>query len=310
MIMKVGPACLSCFIDDIAGALDMLDVPPRARMSVLRECMAYLYKHLDENAPPSYFITRLHRILKRTIGMKMPFSNLRRACLRAGTEIARTVEKRAASLSGYRRFRFLARWAVAANSLDFRTAGAGYGLTTASVEKTLHGSFRKGLTVDQSKQILAAAKAARTIVYIPDNVGELPFDRLLIGLLSSYGASVTVPLRGGPITSDAVMADARAAGIGAVSSRMILSGPDTLGISFAEMSSGLSAALSAADLIIAKGQANYYVLSEFGDRFPNAAIACLFTAKCAGVWKAFGCTGKAAIAAIIKQPARTRSVRS
>jgi hypothetical protein len=308
--MKVAPRCVPCFVDDIAGALDMLQVPAKAKMSVLRECMAYLYKHLNDNSPPSYFITHLHRILKRDLRMKMPFSGLRQACLKAGAEIARTVEKRAALLSGYRRFRFLARWAVAANSLDFRTAGAGYGLTTAKVEKTLHRCFTRGLAVDQLKQILTAAKTARNVVYIPDNVGELPFDRLLIGLLSSYGASVTVPLRGGAITSDAVMADARAAGIGAVSSRMILAGPDTLGISFAEMSADLSAALSAADLIVAKGQANYYVLSEFGGRYPDAAIACLFTAKCDGVWKAFGCTGKASIAALIQQPARAKRIRT
>jgi hypothetical protein len=215
-------------------------------------------------------------------------------------EIARTVEKKASALKGAAQFRFLVRWAVAANSLDFRTAGAGYGLSTKRVEKTIAGYFKKGLFIDQSGRILAAAKAAKNIVYIPDNVGELPLDRLLIGLLSSYGAAVTVPMRGGPITSDAVMADARAAGIDKVASRLILAGPDTLGISFTEMSKQFAGALAHADLVIAKGQANYYVLSEFGHRYPAATIACLFTAKCKNVWEKFGCEGKASIAAIIQ----------
>jgi hypothetical protein len=113
-------------------------------------------------------------------------------------------------------------------------------------------------------------------------------------------------MRGGPITSDAVMADARAAGIDNVAARLILAGPDTLGISFAEMSKPLAAALSRADMVIAKGQANYYVLSEFGHRYPGATIACLFTAKCRNVWEKFGCDGKASIAVIIQNAAKKK----
>jgi uncharacterized protein with ATP-grasp and redox domains len=304
--MKFVPECLPCFVDDIAGALDMLHVPPSKSMAVLRESLAYLSNHVAKKLPPSYYITGLHRILKRRLNMAMPFAGLRRACLKAGMEIARTVDKKASALKGAARFRYLLRWTVAANSLDFRTAGAGYGLSTKKAEKTIAGYFKKGLLIDQSDRILAAAKAAKTIVYIPDNVGELPFDRLLIGLLSSYGAAVTVPMRGGPITSDAVMADARAAGINNVAARLILAGPDTLGVSFAEMSKPLAAALSRADMVIAKGQANYYVLSEFGHRYPRATIACLFTAKCSNVWEKFGCKGKASIAAIIQNASKKR----
>lgn len=304
--MKLVPECLPCFVDDIAGALDMLHVPPDKSMAVLSESLVYLSGHIAERMPPSYYITHLHRILKRRLAMDMPFAGLRAACLKAGMEIARTVEKKASALKGTARFRFLLRWATAANSLDFRTAGAGYGLSTKQAEKTIAGYFKKGLFVDQSGRILAAAKAAKAIVYIPDNVGELPFDKLLIGLLSSYGACVTVPLRGGPITSDAVMADAEAAGLNSVAARLILAGPDTLGISFREMSGELADALSHADMVIAKGQANYYVLSEFGRQYPGATIACLFTAKCKNIWEKFGCEGKASIAAIIQNAAKTK----
>ncbi len=301
--MRAAIQCLPCFIDDIVGALEILAVPPKLKRSILTKCLSYLSNHVDDTKPPSYHITALHRILKRTLGMAMPFSEARTACLRAGKVVARTVESRASALSGFRRFRFLTRWAIAANSLDFRTAGAGYSLSIAAVEKTLRRYFRIGLCVDLTQELYDATRKARNVVYVPDNVGELPFDKLLIGLISSYGISVTVPLRGGPITSDAVMADARAAGIHDVSSRVILSGPDTLGISFAEMSKDLARALARADVIIAKGQANYYVLSEFGARYPDATVACLLTAKCSRVWTMFGCTGKSSVAAIIKHPA-------
>jgi|WetSurMetagenome_2_1015567.scaffolds.fasta_scaffold01873_4 damage-control phosphatase, subfamily I len=303
--MKSTPRCLSCYIDDIAGALDLLDAPAKDKTLVLKKSLAYMGEHLDDNAPPSYTITNLHRILKRTLGMNMPFAKQRRVCLNAGIAVAATVRRRAARLSGLARFRFLVRWAVAANSLDFRTAGAGYGLSKESVQKTMDSYFARGMAVDHSAKLYAAARSARRVVYIPDNVGEIALDGLLVSLLRSLGAEVTVPMRGGPITSDAVMADALAAGMDTAASRVILAGPDTLGISFREMSKELSGALRAADLIIAKGQANYYVLSEVAARYPGAAIACLFTAKCGIVWKAFGCSGKSSIAAVIKKGGRS-----
>jgi damage-control phosphatase, subfamily I len=100
------------------------------------------------------------------------------------------------------------------------------------------------------------------------------------------------------------MADAEKVDMKSIAARVILAGPDTLGISFSEMSADLSEALAEADLVIAKGQANYYVLSEFGSRYPRATIACLLTAKCGLIWQNFNCTGKASVAAVIKKPSQ------
>jgi len=302
--MKFVPQCLSCFIDDIIGALEMLGLSQTQTTSILQEVMLYLSTHVGDDVPPSYLITDLHRIIKRHLGMAVPFSGLRQACLEAGTVLAASVGAEAGSLSGLDKFRFLARWAVASNSLDFRTAGAGYALSTPSIVTTIRDYFDAGLTIDEMDDMYRTAIAAKRIVYVPDNVGELPFDKLLIAIFTALGIHVTVPMRGGPITSDAVMADAERVGIHDTGAEVILAGPDTLGISFKEMSPELSAALSRSDVIIAKGQANYYVLSEYGDQFANATIACLFTAKCSHVWKQFGCTEKASIAAIIKEPKR------
>ena len=300
--MKSIPQCLTCFIEDILGAVDMLGVSPAMTTEILSASLAYLADHVGDDVPPSYHITGLHRIIKKKLGLAMPFEQARQSSFAAGTQIAALVEKEAATKSDIDKFKLLCRWSVAANSLDFRTAGAGYDLSTDAVEKLLRAYATAGLTVDELDAIFAVVKQANRIVYVPDNVGELPFDKLLISQLTSFGAHVTVPFRGGPITSDAVMADAIAAGIPDVAASVILAGPDTLGISFTEMSDELAFALSKADVIIAKGQANYYVLSAYGRQFTKAHIVCLFTAKCSHVWQQFGCTKKASIAAIIQKP--------
>jgi uncharacterized protein with ATP-grasp and redox domains len=295
------PKCLSCYIDDILGALDMLGISANQTTSILQEVLLYLSTHIKDDVPPSYHITDLHRIIKKHLGLTMPFAEARRASLEASMQIAKLVQKEASDLGDVDMFGFLLKWAVASNSLDFRTAGAGYNLSVPTVEKTLRSYFDKGLTVSETEDIYSVCKTAKNIVYIPDNVGELPFDKLLIHKLRTMGANVTVPMRGGPITSDATMTDALDAGIQDVATSVILAGPDTLGISFMEMSEELALALSRADVIIAKGQANYYVLSEYGEQYDKATIIALFTAKCSHVWQQFGCREKASIAAIIKE---------
>ena len=79
--------------------------------------------------------------------------------------------------------------------------------------------------------------------------------------------------------------------------RVIEAGPDTLGISFEEMSPDLKKALAGADLVISKGQANYYVLSEHRHEVA-APIAYLLRTKCDLCASEFGQKGRIGIAVL------------
>ena len=83
-------------------------------------------------------------------------------------------------------------------------------------------------------------------------------------------------------------------GLEGVADRVILAGPDTLGISWEEASPDLMQALKAARLILAKGQANYYVFSEHKRELP-AEVFCLFTIKCQPVADVLGIQPKQAV---------------
>jgi len=74
--------------------------------------------------------------------------------------------------------------------------------------------------------------------------------------------------------------------------------PDTLGISLEEMSDELRENLQTADIVIAKGQANYYALSEYRPK-ARGKIACLFKTKCDYVSNIFGKNGKVNLAVIL-----------
>jgi uncharacterized protein with ATP-grasp and redox domains len=300
--MKIKPECLSCIVDDIREALELLKTPRKVADTILGDVMKSLGEHYEENEPASYYITEMHRIVKRHLNLDMPFSTLREICLASCKEIAASVGREAVAFRGVEKLRFLIRWAIAANALDFRAAGAGYGIATDRIERLVRDYFDIGLSVDEVERISTLIKNARRIVYIPDNVGELPFDKMLIAECGFYGATFTVPFRGGPITSDVVVSDANAVQLEEVVDRIILSGPDTLGISFKEMTEECRSALAEADVIIAKGQANFYVLSEFGMEFQKAAIISLFVTKCQCISGLFGLKGKVSIALVLKEP--------
>ncbi len=286
--MRAGLACPACIIDDLRGALQDAVPDEDLRRAILREALAWLGAAFDFQRIPSLYITGVHRLLKERAGLAEPFHDLRARCNAAGMALAPTLEARAAALPGeLERFQFLVRWAIAGNHLDFRTVGTGYDLAPQRIEEALQGVLAEGLAIDHTPAILELARKAPEVLYLADNVGEIALDALLVAELRRHGCRVTVAVKGGPITSDATLTDARTVGLDRLAP-LILTGPDTLGMPLGdEMSPDLKAALGRAGLVIAKGQANYYALSELAGELP-ARCACLLRTKCALAATALG----------------------
>ncbi|MEA3453513.1 MAG: ARMT1-like domain-containing protein [Candidatus Caldatribacteriota bacterium] len=296
--MRTHLNCASCIIDDLCGALQLVPLEEKIKKEILRESFQFLAREFSTEKIPSYFITEVHRILKKISGIEIPFKERRDKCNQLGIEMAEKITLEAEGLEEFEKFSFLVNWAIASNHLDFRTVGTGYGFQMAEIIEELRGCVSEGLKIDQRAVIFQKAKNSSEILYIHDNVGEIAFDKLLIKELRRYGASVTSALRGGPITSDATIEDGETVGLQEVASKIILAGPDTLGISLNEMSNQLKRGLHTADLIIAKGQANYYALTEYKSKVPGK-IACLFRTKCEIVSNDLGETGKINVAILL-----------
>jgi len=296
--MRTHLNCASCIVDDLCGALQLVPLEEKIKKEILRESFQFLSREFSTEKIPSYFITEVHRILKRISGIKIPFKERRDKCNQLGIKMAEKIGLEAEALEESERFSFLVNWAIASNHLDFRTAGTGYGFQMAEIIEELRACVSEGLRIDQRAEIFRIAKSSSKILYIHDNVGEIAFDKLLIQELRRYSSSVTSVLRGGPITSDATMEDGETVGLQEAASEIILAGPDTLGISLGEMSDQLKRELQTADLVIAKGQANYYAMTEYRPNVPGK-IACLFRTKCEIVSNDLGETGKINIAILL-----------
>jgi hypothetical protein len=292
--MKAVPACLTCILGDVYAAAQQVTRDPAVQLRVAKDCMRFLADTFGHERVPSDYITEVHRILKRDTGVATPFAESRNQLNRVAMELAPTIQAQAERLEGLPRFRVLTLWALAGNSLDSRTVGIGYAFEPARMLQHLQSYVDRGMARDDVDRLYERVTARTPVLYIHDNVGEIALDALLIREIRRHGCRVTSALRGGPITSDATMADGLAVGLDRAADRLIQAGPDTLGISWDEASPELRAALRAAPRVIAKGQANYYVFSEHRAEL-TAEVFCLFTIKCQPVADVVGVEPKQAV---------------
>jgi uncharacterized protein with ATP-grasp and redox domains len=292
--MRTTPACLTCILGDVYAAAQQVTSDVPTQLAVAKDAMAFLAKSFGHERVPSYYITEVHRILKRDTGVPVPFAESRRGLNRVALEIAGKVQAEADQLEGEARFRYLALWALAGNSLDSRTVGIGYTFEPAQTLAHLQGYVDRGMAKDHVTRLYERAQQRPKLLYIHDNVGEIALDKLFILELRRLGCHVTSALRGGPITSDATLEDGRMVGLDQAVDRLIQAGPDTLGISWEEASPDLRETIRTSPQMIAKGQANYYVLSEHRSEIPGE-VFCLFTIKCPPVAEVIGVKPKQAV---------------
>jgi damage-control phosphatase, subfamily I len=298
--MRTVPACLTCILGDVYAAAQQLTPNPAIQLAVARDAMRFLADAFGYEREPSYYITEVHRILKRDTGIPMPFAESRDQLNHVAMHLSAGIQAQADALEGLARFRFLTLWALAGNSLDSRTVGIGYGFEPARMLQHLQAYADRGMAKDEVDRLYERILARTPVLYIHDNVGEIALDLLLIREIRRHGCRVTSALRGGPITSDATMEDGRMVGLDRDVDRVIQAGPDTLGISWDEASHEMRNAMQNAQLIIAKGQANYYVLSEHRERL-SAEVFCLFTIKCQPVADVVGVQPRQAVGIFLER---------
>ena len=143
-------------------------------------------------------------------------------------------------------------------------------------------------TIEVDRETFEALRAdletGRELLYLTDNAGEIVFDRVFLEVIRDTfpNLSITVCVRGGPAQNDATRADAQAIGM---PFRVIDNGTRIPGTVLELASEELNAALSTADVIIAKGQANVETLLDT-DHGYNVYYA--FLVKCKRFIDRFG----------------------
>ena len=107
-------------------------------------------------------------------------------------------------------------------------------------------------------KFLSDLSHAKKMVFIPDNCGEIVFDKIFIRVIKElYPAlDLTVLVRGRPVLNDVTEEDARFVGVDALCP-IVPNGNGIAGCYFPALSDEARDLVTSADLVVAKGQGNF-----------------------------------------------------
>lgn len=253
--MQINEKCLPCLVNQAVRVAQMTGIEDRH--ALYREIFSEL-AHTDFTRSNPELLGHFFKIITRHAKNDDPYREIKRFYNEMFLTMADGFEERI--LNAADPFREAIKYAAVGNVIDF---GPAHGVTKEDALRAFERVNEKPLTPDESVQLLRDVRAAQNILYIGDNCGEIVLDKLLIRRLRAENAQakITFAVRGAPIVNDAIMEDALFVGIDK-EAELLSNGDYSQGTVLSRVSAEFRAVYNAADVIIAKGQANFESLSE------------------------------------------------
>jgi uncharacterized protein with ATP-grasp and redox domains len=143
----------------------------------------------------------------------------------------------------------------------------------------------EGFYLDDTDEFKGLIKPGHRLLFLTDNAGEIAFDTLVVEELRRLGCRVTVAVKAGPSLNDALMEDAEAVGMTDAADEVITTGAAAIGVRLDEAPGWFLDRFRSADLMVAKGMANFETLTETPAPCP---LLYVFRTKCEPVARAVG----------------------
>ena len=166
---------------------------------------------------------------------------------------------------------------VIGNIMDFGTPHAISG--PEEFDSRFSEMMEQGIGSDDTDRFRELLAKSRSILYF-DNCGESQFDKLLIRQIRKMGVRVVGVVRGERILNDVTLEDALRVGLDKELDRIVTTGEFRIGAVLSKAGDDLKEELGKADLIVAKGMANYESLSDQDAGIPKVHI---LRTKCGAV---------------------------
>jgi len=274
--MQVFPECIPCLTSRVLyeAKLSSTDLATQLKAE---EAAAKTMCRMGFEGPIALLSTEVHRAVYRVLGDDDPYRHVKRLANETAVKLLPTVQSLIQTSSDPFRSAVIA--AIIGNTFDFGVLG--FEVAANDFENEVATIYRHGLDIDDTHAI---KPLLNDVIYVADNVGEIVYDGLLIEQMHKLGAHVTLVVRGGPILTDATIEDVWECGLDKVADRVVTTGSNAIGIKLDEVPATLRDMLPHASLIIAKGMANYEMLSEYAFK----PVAYLMRVKCAPVAESVG----------------------
>jgi len=263
------PQCVDCLMalaKDVAALADpenpgLVEKAERISREVLAEAA-----HNESSSPQ--IANRILREIRQITGIADPYADFKAREMDEARKIFGQLEARAGE-----DLRSRVKLAALGNSLDFFK-------NPAQVLAGIPHQFNHGISfyhdnIDRLEANLA--KMPQTALYLTDNAGEIYFDLPLYEYLKQYCRKIYLVVKGGPALNDLTRIELQAAELENRFDFVADTGSDGAGLDWENVSVQFRELLSAADLIVSKGMANFETL--YPKRI-SAASFYLFKVKC------------------------------
>ena len=272
------PECVPCLIGRVLFETEEIDSSKST--DTIKAASQMLGDLFGPGVCSATVATRVHEEIYKILGTSDPYKELKRRSNETMLELFPEAQQFVDSSAN--RFQAALLCAVVGNVLDF-----GIGTEFDSPEP-LRNEFRnllsQGLEQDDTEEMKTLLGKSDDVVYLADNCGEIVFDRLALKEISALGAKTTLVVKEKPILTDATTADLDGLGMDAIVDDIIEAPGFAVGIDINALNGEFGDRLREADLVIAKGMANYEAISETD----IAPIAYLLRTKCSPVADSLG----------------------
>ena len=275
--MKMQEKCLPCVVNQAIKVADMVGMKEKGNL--LRRVFSYLSK-VDYNAITSpELIGEIFSIIKEETGNQDPYKETRQKYNKMFLERLPAYEKEIEQSKNP--FEEAVKYAIIGNVIDFNPI---HELTIRDVERHFKRLKGENLEINDASLLQKELETAKTILYLGDNCGEICLDKILLKKMKAMNPKVQIffATRGAAVVNDSIEEDAYLVGIDEVAT-VVSNGDSSLGTVLSRTSKEFLQIYEKADVVIAKGQANYECLST-----EKKNIYFLLMTKCQAIAKDIG----------------------
>jgi damage-control phosphatase, subfamily I len=272
--MKIQTECLPCLLKRILFETELCTKDKIRQTQALRTACSLLAEHYDPNVCSAIIATQVHKGVYDALHNTDPYAELKHTSNQIATSLVPTVERLIKTSPDPLKTAMVC--AIIGNIMDFGIDGSS--ANPQMLKDVFDSLYAEGLGHDDYDKLREHLKNATHLVLFTDNCGEIVFDKILCRELkrSNPLLHITAVVKGEPILSDATIEDAAEIRLHEVVDSLFTTGCFAVGVDFPRLPAEATSALKHADVIIAKGMANYESFSETTYR----PIAYLLRTKC------------------------------
>lgn len=249
--MKINEQCLACLVNQSVKTANLVGI--KNREELYKKIFSYM-STMDFSKTNPEIVGENYRLIKQYSGCEDPYKETKQHYNQMFLEKAGAYEEKMYSIED------AVKYTIVANIIDFNPVHAN---VEADIKTYFSSIEQLELTINNVDKLMDDVQRADTILYLGDNCGEICFDKILIRKLREINPQCHIyfGVRGEAVVNDNTEEDAYFVGMDEVAT-VISNGDYSLGTIIERTSAEFQRVYKEADVVIAKGQANYESLSE------------------------------------------------